>query len=70
MKTREEIVAETEEEFARLQQELSQAAPGVAEVLELYGQAEAAVRQAEEFLAAATPVITHATTTDSSSPAL
>lgn len=68
LKTKGEIVAETEAEFAVLQKGLETAGPGVAELLELYGQAEAAVRQADEYLAAAAPIVECVITSDSSSP--
>jgi len=50
MKTKEQVEAEVGADFAKMEQALAAASPGVLDVLEVYGQAEAVIRQAEQYL--------------------
>jgi hypothetical protein len=56
---------ETEQEFARMEAELAATQPGVLDVLRVYGDYEAALRQVDEYFAALNPVRDFSTTNTS-----
>ena len=61
----EKVRQETEQEFARMEAELAATQPGVLDVLRVYGDCEAALRQADEYFAALNPVLVFSTTNTS-----
>jgi hypothetical protein len=49
---KDKVCQETEQEFARMETELAATQPGVLDVLRIYRDCEAALRQADEYFAA------------------
>jgi hypothetical protein len=62
---KDKVLRETEQEFARMEVELAASQPGVLDVLRVYGDCEAALRQADEYFAALNPVPDFSTTNTS-----
>ena len=49
------VEAQVQGEFDEMEQQLANANPGVLDILQVYGDCEAAVRQADEYLAVVRP---------------
>lgn len=62
---KEKVRQEKEQEFARMEAEFAATHPGILDVLRVYGDCEAALRQADEYFAALNPVPNFSTTNTS-----
>jgi hypothetical protein len=62
---KETVRQQTEQEFTRMEAELAATQPGVLDVLRVYGDCEAALRQADAYFAALNPVPDFSTTNTS-----
>jgi hypothetical protein len=55
MASKTEIMEQVEADFAFMEEALSSSNPGIMDMLQVYGEQEAAVRQASDYLAILTP---------------